>query len=180
MILVSHLRMPLACGIFALTFRCTGAEPKAGESQSPADHLPPHIKQVSWFGERADWSHDGKRILFLSKTFGDAMELDLASGRIRNLTAHYPHHGFTRALYLVNGDVLLSGPEQFDPKNLRDARVQCWLYVLDKSSAKRPIPLHTKCSEGPAVSRKRMHIAWTHVAAEYPEEMAGGSSRMQE
>jgi hypothetical protein len=37
---------------------------------SPADNLPPHIRQVTWFGERADWSHDGKRILFLSKTFG--------------------------------------------------------------------------------------------------------------
>jgi hypothetical protein len=40
------------------------AEPKAGES--PADHLPPHINRVTWFGERADWSHDGKRLLFLS------------------------------------------------------------------------------------------------------------------
>ena len=38
-------------------------------ADSPADHLPPHIRQVTWFGERADWSHDGKRILFLSKTF---------------------------------------------------------------------------------------------------------------
>jgi Tol biopolymer transport system component len=25
-----------------------------------------------------------------------------------------------------------------------------------------------------------MHLAWTHVAAEYPDEMAAGSSRMQE
>src|SRR5258705_7071156 len=85
--------------------------PKEGES--PADHLPPRITQVTWFGERADWSHDGKKILFLSKTFGDAMELDLATRRIRDLTAHYPHHGYTRALYLPNGDIILSGPEAF-------------------------------------------------------------------
>ena len=51
---------------------------------------------------------------------------------------------------------------------------------LDKSGAKPPLPLDTKCSEGPAVSRKRMHIAWTHVAAEYPDEMPAGTSRMQE
>jgi hypothetical protein len=51
---------------------------------SPADHLPLHITQVTWFGERADWSHDGKKILFLSKTFGDALELDLETKRIRN------------------------------------------------------------------------------------------------
>jgi len=150
------------------------------DGDSPADHLPPHIRQVTAFGERADWSHDGKRILFLSKTFGDAMELDLATKAIRNRTAHYAHHGYTRALYLANGDILLSGPEQFDPKKLGEARVQRWLYVLDKSGAKPPVPLGTKCSEGPAVSRKRLHFAWTHVAAEYPDEMPAGSSRMQE
>src|SRR5689334_10903775 len=91
------------------------ADPKAGES--PTDHLPPHIRQITAFGERADWSHDGKRVLFLSKTFGDALELNLESGLIRNLTAHYPHYGYTRALYLVNGDILLSGPEAYDVKN---------------------------------------------------------------
>src|SRR5213078_2675020 len=42
------------------------------------------------------------------------------------------------------------------------------------------LPLGSKCSEGPAVSRKRLHIAWTHVAAEYPDEMEPGSSRMQD
>ena len=155
-----------------------GVEPPAGEN--PAEHLPPHITQVAWFGERADWSLDGKKILFLSKTFGDALELDLATKRVRNLTAHYPHHGYTRALYLANGDILLSGPETFDPKKIGAAREQCWLYVLDHALAKPAAPLGTKCSEGPAVSRKRLHIAWTHVAAEYPDEMPAGTSRMQE
>lgn len=155
-----------------------GAERGAGED--PAEHLPPHITQVTWFGERADWSPDGTRILFLSKTFGDAMEIDLRTHRIRNLTAHYPHHGYTRALYLANGDILLSGPERFDPLKIEEARAQCWLYVLDKSCTRPAMSLGTKCSEGPAVSRRRMHIAWTHVAAEYPDEMAAGTSRMQE
>jgi len=159
-------------------FGIGAAEPRPAES--PADHLPPHITQVIWFGERADWSHDGKKILFLSKTFGDALEIDLQTKRIRNLTAHYPHPGYTRALYLANGDILLSGPEAFDPKRVGEARVQCCLSVLDKSLSKPAQPLGTKCSEGPAVSRKRMHIAWTHVAAEYPDEMPAGSSRIQE
>jgi hypothetical protein len=154
------------------------AAPEPGES--PTDHLPPFIKQVTWFGERADWSHDGKKLLFLSRTFGDAMELDLESQRIRNLTAHYPHCGYTRALYLKNGDILLSGPETIDPKQSVEARIQCWLSVLDKSLSKPPVPLRTKCSEGPAVSRSRMHIAWTHVASQYPDEMPSGCSRMQE
>jgi Tol biopolymer transport system component len=174
----NHRCLLIALATIAAAWWTTAAEPKAVES--PADHLPPHITQATWFGERADWSHDGKKILFLSKTFGDAMEMDLATKRIRNLTAHYSHHGYTRALYLANGDILLSGPEAYDPKRIGEARVQCWLYVLDKSGTKPAVALGTKCSEGPAVSRKRMHIAWTHVAAEYPDELPTGSSRMQE
>lgn len=153
---------------------------ESGPDQNPADHLPPHIRRLTAFGERADWSHDGRKILFLTKTFGDALELDLASGQIRNLTAHYPHYGYTRALYLANDDILLSGPEIYDPKRVGEARVQCWLFVLDKSLRRPAQPLGTKCSEGPAVSRKRMHLAWTHVAAQYPDEMPAGSSRLQE
>jgi len=153
---------------------------EANPGASPADQLPPHVSRATWFGERADWSHDGKKILFLSKTFGDAMEIELATRVIRNLTAHYAHHGYTRALYLSNGDILLSGPERFDPKKPGEARVQCWLYVLDRSGTRRAAPLGTKCSEGPAVSRKRLRVAWTHVAAQYPDEMPAGSSRVQE
>src|SRR5947208_12057892 len=175
---LEHAAVATAAITAALTWAVVAAEPES--RQSPADHLPPHITQVMSFGERADWSRDGKRILFLSKTFGDAMEIDLATKRVRNLTAHYPHHGYTRALYLANGDILLSGPDAFDPKRIGEARVQCWLYVLDKTGTRPATPLGTKCSEGPAVSRKRMHIAWTHVAAEYPDQMEKGSSRMLE
>ena len=164
------------------SFLQVNAQPQKNDSD-PSENLPPHIGQVTWFGERADWSLDGKKILFLTKTFGDAMEIDLTTMHIRNLTAHYPNHGYTRALYLANGDILLSGPEQYEPnapRGVGTARVQCWLYVLDKSGTKPAQALGTKCSEGPAVSRKRMHIAWTHVAAQYPDEMTRGSSRMQE
>jgi hypothetical protein len=149
-------------------------------TRSPDQDLPPHITRLTQFGERADWSHDGLRILFVEKTFGDAYEIDLKSRTPRLLTAHYPHAGYTRALYLANGDILLSGPERFDPKNPGPSRVQCDLYVLDKSLTRPPFALGTKCSEGPAVSRKRMHIAWTHVAAQYPNEMPPGSSRIHE
>lgn len=169
---------PLVLALCFASATAATAAPRTG--QSPAGALPRHITRVTWFGERADWSHDGKRILFISKTFGDAMEYDFETKVIRNLTAHYPHHGYTRALYLANGDILLSGPEQFDPSDPGKARTQCFLYVLQRNLGKPAQPLGTKCSEGPAVSRKRMHIAWTHVAAEYPEEMPPGSSRMLE
>jgi hypothetical protein len=144
----------------------------------PAAHLPPDTLQLTAFGERADWSHDGKRILFLSKTFGDAMEIDVATRQIRNLSAHFPHYGFTRALYLSDGNFLLAGPTEFDPRRAADARDQCWLFVLDKDLKRPAIPLGVKCSEGPAVSRKRMHIAYAQLAQQYPEEMKPGQSRI--
>ncbi|HTY87941.1 MAG TPA: hypothetical protein VMB80_10790 [Candidatus Acidoferrum sp.] len=141
--------------------RAKAAVAGPGAADSPADHLPPYITRLTAFGERADWSPDGRKILFLSKTFGDAMELDLATKAIRSLTAGYPHHGYTRALYLANGDILLSGPETFDPKHPDQARRHCYLYVLGQSLSKPAAPLGVLCSEGPAVSRRRLHIAWT-------------------
>ena len=63
--------------------------PASLAGKNPADELPPHIRRMTWFGERADWSHDGKRILFLEKTFGDVYEIEVATGIIRALTHHF-------------------------------------------------------------------------------------------
>jgi hypothetical protein len=155
--------------------------PPAGRAdKSPDQELPAHITRLTLFGERADWSHDGKRLLFVEKTFGDVYEIELETRALRLLTSHYPHVGYTRALYLSNGDILLSGPETFDPKNPGPSRVQCFLSVLDKGLTKPPVALGTKCSEGPAVSRKRLHIAWAHVSAQYPEKLPAGASQIHE
>jgi hypothetical protein len=49
--------------VFVVAQLICAAEPQPGDS--PADHLPPYITQLTAFGERPDWSPDGKRILFL-------------------------------------------------------------------------------------------------------------------
>jgi len=141
------------------------------KEKSPLDDLPPYIKQVTYFGERADFSHsrkgrltaDGKRILFLERTFGDVYEVELATGIIRLQTGHYYHEGYTRALYLANGDILLSGARKFDAENPQPSRSgkNAELWVLNKDLKSPPVALGEHCSEGPAVSRKRMTIAWT-------------------
>jgi hypothetical protein len=141
--------------------------PKTGKS--PVDELPSYIRQVTQFGERADWSHDGKRILFLEKTFGDAYELELSTGILRPMTHHYFHEGYTRALYLANGDILLSGARRFDANDPWPSRSEknAELWVLRRDLSGPAAPLGEKCSEGPAVTRKKMRIAWTQGNAFY-------------
>jgi hypothetical protein len=156
------------------------AQSPGAKTLTPDQDLPAQITRLTLFGERADFSHDGQRVLFVEKTFGDVYEVDVRTRAPRLLTGFYPHHGYTRALYLASGDILLSGPEKFDPEHPGDARVQCFLSILSKHLDRPPTPLNTKCSEGPAVSRSRMHIAWTHVSAQYPGEMPRGSSRIYE
>ncbi len=158
-----HALTGLVLGIVGLAVAAgiAVAEEKAGKS--PADELPPYIRRVTWFGERADWSHDGKRILFLARTFGDVYEVELATGVIRPITHHYPHAGYTRALYLANGDILLSGARTFDPADPWKSRGedQAELWALKRDLSGPAVPLGEHCSEGPAVSRRTMRIAWT-------------------
>jgi len=139
---------------------------------SPIDNLPANVKRLTQFGERADFSHDGKKILFVEKTYGDVYEVEIATGKIFLRTNHFYHGGFTRALYLANDDIILSGSTSFDaanPQVNRDVNAELW--VLDKSFTKPPVKLDTKCFEGPAVSRKNMKIAWTINNKQYPDQL---------
>jgi len=149
--------------VFALCPISRAEGPREG---SPLDHLPADTRQLTSWGERPDFRHDGKKILFLSKVFGDVYEYEIATGLITPCTDHFTHYGFTRALYLSNGDVLLSGPiapfDRTDKEDRQRARSASYLSVLDKSFTKPPVPLNEHCDEGPAVSRHRLRIAWTH------------------
>jgi len=71
--------LPLLLGIMTglLGVWIASAEEKSESGASPADHLPAYITRLTEFGERADWNHDGKRILFLEKTFGDVFEIEV-------------------------------------------------------------------------------------------------------
>jgi hypothetical protein len=150
--------------ILTAAWSVTGADrPEAPKPEAnPADHLPPHISRLTYFGERADFSHDGKKLLFVEKTYGDAFEVDLSTKIVRPVTHHFYHGGFVRALYLANGDILLSGSKTFDsdkPHLNRTENAELW--ILDKSLTKPPVRLGEKCSEGPAVSRTKMLRAHT-------------------
>lgn len=163
-------RVPILLLVSAtlLSTICLG-ESQSKEGKSPLDELPPHIKRITYFGQRADWSHDGKRILFIEKTFGDVYEVELGTNIIRPMTGHYFHEGYTRALYLSNGDILLSGARRFDAKDPWPSRDEenAELWVLKRDLSGPPTPLDEHCKEGPAVSRRRMTIAWALGEAFY-------------
>lgn len=142
------------------------AAPGTPGQGNPAGHLPPNIQQITSFGERAEFSHDSQRVLFLSKQYGDVMEYTIRTGHIRCLTQHFKHHGFNRVNVLSNGDYLLTGPDEtFDATN-KEARLKARqfakIFVLDQSLTKPPTPLGVVAAEGPAVSRSQLEIAWTH------------------
>ena len=68
-----------------LSSTCFSAEPNLA-GKSPLDELPPYIKQLTYFGERADWSHDGRFLAFHvikagSNTKGDIWILPLSGDR---------------------------------------------------------------------------------------------------
>lgn len=151
----------------------------AGEEVSPAENLPPYIQRVTHFGQRANWSHDGERLLFLERTYGDVFEVELETGIIRPVTHHYYHEGYTRALYLSNGDILLSGAPTFDSDNPSASRHDhAELWVLDGDLDEEPVRLGTKASEGPAVSRTEPKIAWTIDHGDYPDRLPEGVSQI--
>jgi len=149
-----------------------------GQSQkpgSPEENLPPNITHLTGFGERAAWSPDGERIAFMSKSYGDAFEINLKTRLTRLLTGHFCHVGFLRVQYLPNGDFFLIGARTFrDIRTTREHDEEMWVMNADAKSP--PVALHQKISEGVAISRSRMKIAWTNTHGQYPEELQQGES----
>jgi Tol biopolymer transport system component len=145
---------------------------------APEDHLPPNITRLTWFGERASWSPDGSRLAFMEKSFGDAYEIELKTRIIRLLT-HYPHPGFLRVQYLPNGDYFLIGARTFtDIDTTRRRDQEMWILRHDFVPGERAAPLDHRISEGVAISRRAMTIAWSNTHAQYPDQIADGESAL--
>lgn len=150
--------------------------PQGTKSGSPEENLPPNIKQLTHFGERASWSPDGKRIAFMEKSFGDAYEVNVSTGVIRLLT-HYAHPGFLRVQFLPNGDYFLIGARTFtDISTTRSRDQEMWILKADFKPGDHAIPLEHKISEGVAISRTAMKIAWSNTRGQYPDRFQEGES----
>jgi Tol biopolymer transport system component len=164
----------LVAAVLALTV--ARFAPQGTRHGSPEDNLPPNIIRLTHFGERASWSPDDKRIVFMEKSFGDVFEVDVATKAIRLLT-HFPHAGFLRAQFLPNGDYFLIGARMFaDISTTRSRDQEMWILRADAKPGERPNALDHKISEGVAISRRSMKIAWSNTRGQYPDLLAQGES----
>jgi hypothetical protein len=149
------------------------------QQRSPADplqHLPPNIEILTHFGERADISPDNQRVAFMAKSFGDAMVIDLKSKVIQCLTCNLPAAAFLRVMHLVTGDYILIGPDHFE--NIQVSRTRDnELWFLSKERGAKPVKLDQKMSEGAAISKKSLKIAFSQTAAQAPD-LAPEASRL--
>ncbi len=135
---------------------------------NPEKNPPKNVTQLTGFGERASWSPDGRKIAFIEKSFKDAFEVDLKTKLTRLLTGHFDHAGWLRIQYLPNGDFFLIGARTFqDIRTTRSRDQEMWVMRGDAKSP--PVPLGHKISEGVAISRKQMKIAWTNTRGQYPD-----------
>jgi Tol biopolymer transport system component len=152
--------------------------PQGTKSGSPEENLPANIKQLTHFGERASWSPDGKRIAFMEKSFGDAYEVNVATGVIRLLT-HYAHPGFLRVQFLPSGDYFLIGARTFtDISATRSRDQEMWILKADFKPGDHATALEHKISEGVAISRTSRKIAWSNTRGQYPDRFQEGESAM--
>src|SRR5881398_1802863 len=165
--------MRVALSLFAALLLALAAERKEG---NPLDHLPPNFEILTHFGERADISPDNLRVAFMAKSFGDAMVIDLNTREIRCLTCNVPAAVFLRVMHLVTGDYILIGPEKFENINTSRSRDN-ELWFLSKVKGSKPVKFGVKMSEGMAISKKSMKIAFSQVHAQSPD-LAEGSSRL--
>jgi hypothetical protein len=139
--------------------------------RSPADpleHLPSNIEVLTHFGERADISPDNQRVAFMAKSFGDAMVVDLKSREIRCLTCNVPAAVFLRVMHVTTGDYILIGPDHFE--NIHSSRTRDnELWFLSKQRGAKPVKFNQKMSEGVAVSKKSLKIAFSQTAEQAPD-----------
>ena len=158
----------------ALTFLCVLSVAAQRKPGSQLDHLPANMEVLTYFGERADISPDNQRIAFMAKSFGDAMVIDLKTRIIRCLTCNVPGAAFLRVMHLSTGDYMLIGPEHFE--NIRISRSRDnELWFLSKERGSKPVKLGQKMSEGMAISKKSMKVAFSQTHEQAPDLVPGAS-----
>ena len=164
--------MRLLLGLLTLTLSLA----EGRRQGNPLEHLPQNIEVLTYFGERADISPDNQRVAFMAKSFGDAMAVDLKTRAIRCLTRNVPAATFLRVMHLSTGDYILIGPDHFENINISRSRDN-ELWFLGRERGSKPVKLGQKMSEGAAISKKSLKIAFSQTGSQAPD-LAPGASRL--
>jgi hypothetical protein len=112
----------------------------------------------------------------MAKSFGDAMVIDLNTRVIQCLTCNVPGAAFLRVMHLVTGDYILIGPDHFEDIHISRTRDN-ELWFLSKERGSRPVKLGQKMSEGAAISKQTLKIAFSQTSAQAPD-LAVEASRL--
>jgi len=123
--------------------------------------MPPYLSVLLEWGQRPEWSRDGKYIYFVPRDYSDVFRIDVMTKKIEPVTTHYFHESYNRVFCLHNGDLLLEGPDKFDFSNPGETRHKLSLFVLKAPFDKPAIPLNRNIDEGQAISRVDNRITRT-------------------
>ena len=162
--------------LLALSVLLLLSGPAERKRENPLEHLPQNIEVLTHFGERADISPDNRRVAFMDKSFGDAMLIDLKTRVITCLTCNVPGAAFLRVMHLVTGDYILIGPDHFEDVHTSRTRDN-ELWFLSKEPGAKPVKLGQKMSEGAAISKKSLKIAFSQLP-EQAADLTPNSSRL--
>jgi hypothetical protein len=169
------MKRALLLVLLSITLYAASTKPNRTDG-NPLDHLPTNAEVLTHFGERADISPDNQRVAFMAKSFGDAMLIDLKTRRITCLTCNVPGAAFLRVMHVVTGDYIVIGPDHFE--NVHTSRTRDnELWFLSKEPGSKPMKLGQKMSEGAAISKKSLKIAFSVLPPQDPE-LSPGTSKL--
>jgi hypothetical protein len=170
------MKRELLLVLLSITLYAASTKPNRTDG-NPLDHLPTNVEVLTHFGERADISPDNQRVAFMAKSFGDAMLIDLKTRGITCLTCNVPGAAFLRVMHLITGDYVVIGPDHFE--NVHTSRTRDnELWFLSKEPGSKPMKLGQKMSEGAAISKKSLKIAFSVLPPQDPELSPGTSKLM--
>src|SRR5207245_11737129 len=85
-----------------------------------------------------------------------------------------PAAAFLRVMHVISGDYILIGPDHFE--DIRTSRTRDnELWFLSRERGSRPVKFNEKMSEGMAISKKTLKVAYSQVHAQVPDVPAGAS-----
>lgn len=93
------------------------------------------------------------------------MLIDLKTRVITCLTCNVPGAAYLRVMHLVTGDYILIGPDHFEDTHISRTRDN-ELWFLSKERGARPVKLGQKMSEGAAISKKSLKIAFSQTSSQ--------------